>query len=49
MKNKNKISNMKSCWDESMDDKMARELEKVHKLESFGVLASGIAHDFNNF
>ncbi|MFW6366450.1 MAG: hybrid sensor histidine kinase/response regulator, partial [Spirochaetota bacterium] len=25
-----------------------RELQKVHKLESIGVLAGGIAHDFNN-
>jgi PAS domain S-box-containing protein len=25
-----------------------REIQKIHKLESIGVLAGGIAHDFNN-
>lgn len=28
--------------------KMEQELQKVHKLESLGILAGGIAHDFNN-
>jgi PAS domain S-box-containing protein len=28
--------------------KMEEELQKVHKLESLGLLAGGIAHDFNN-
>lgn len=27
---------------------MEAELEKIHKLESVGILAGGIAHDFNN-
>ena len=29
-------------------EKMERELHKVKKLESVGILAGGIAHDFNN-
>jgi PAS domain S-box-containing protein len=29
-------------------NKMEKELQKTHKLESIGVLAGGIAHDFNN-
>lgn len=28
--------------------RMEAELEKMHKLESIGILAGGIAHDFNN-
>jgi PAS domain S-box-containing protein len=29
--------------------KMEKEISKIEKLESIGVLAGGIAHDFNNF
>jgi len=28
--------------------KMEQEVQKIHKLESIGILAGGIAHDFNN-
>ena len=28
--------------------RLEREIEKIHKLESVGILAGGIAHDFNN-
>ena len=34
--------------DVSVEEKRERELLKVRKLESVGVLAGGIAHDFNN-
>jgi len=35
--------------DISENRKMEKEISKIDKLESIGVLAGGIAHDFNNF
>jgi PAS domain S-box-containing protein len=35
--------------DVTLEERMEKELLKVEKLKSLGVLAGGIAHDFNNF
>lgn len=34
--------------DITKDRRIDEELQKIHKLESLGILAGGIAHDFNN-
>ncbi len=34
--------------DVTQKQKLDKEIRKIHKLESIGVLAGGIAHDFNN-
>lgn len=34
--------------DVTKDRRIDEELQKIHKLESLGILAGGIAHDFNN-
>ena len=35
-------------YDETEKKKMLKQMEKVDKIESLGVLAGGLAHDFNN-
>ncbi len=42
------LSSMIVFRDTTERQRMAKELSKVRKLESIGVLAGGIAHDFNN-
>ncbi len=44
----NSVSNMIVFRDTTEKERLAKELLKIRKLESIGVLAGGIAHDFNN-
>ncbi|MCP5004703.1 MAG: PAS domain S-box protein, partial [Planctomycetes bacterium] len=36
------------AWDMAERKKLEEEVQKIHKLETVGILAGGIAHDFNN-
>jgi PAS domain S-box-containing protein len=36
------------AWDVTQEMKLSASLERAHKIEAIGTLASGVAHDLNN-